>query len=112
MPIPVRTPRVNNNDDSVKLSHVFPEIGSRIRQGDPIADVETDKATFTVESEHEGFLLAVNAKVGDIIDVGSILAWIGAAPDEPVDAEHSESAAANNSSPEPTLKALLLLKHF
>jgi pyruvate/2-oxoglutarate dehydrogenase complex dihydrolipoamide acyltransferase (E2) component len=111
MPTAVRTPRVNNNDDVVKLSHVFPDVGSLIRPGDPLADVETDKATFTVESEIEGYLLAVNAKLGDMVPVGSVLAWIGATPDEAVRQENGDAPVPVGEKA-PTLKALLLLKQY
>ena len=45
MPTPIYTPRINNNDDTVRLAAVLVEIGSWIRAGDPIIDVETDKAS-------------------------------------------------------------------
>ena len=111
MPTAVRTPRVNNNDDLVKLSHVFPEVGSRIRAGDPLADVETEKATFTVESEIDGYLLAVNANLGEMVPVGSVLAWIGATPDEALSHENGRADLAVKEK-RPTLKALLLLKQY
>lgn len=111
MPKPVRTPRVNNNDDTVKLSHLFADVGAMIRAGDPLADVETEKATFTVESEFDGYVLAVNGQLGDMVPVGSVLAWIGSTPDEPLEAEMPRPEAAPGRK-EPTLKALLLLKHY
>jgi pyruvate/2-oxoglutarate dehydrogenase complex dihydrolipoamide acyltransferase (E2) component len=109
MPQAIRTPRVNNNDDVVKLSHVFVEIGAKVRTGDPLLDVETDKATFTLESELDGYLLAVNADVGDMIPVGSVVAWLGSTPDE-VLLEAACGEAAPAAAKEPSLKALLLLK--
>jgi pyruvate/2-oxoglutarate dehydrogenase complex dihydrolipoamide acyltransferase (E2) component len=105
----VRAPRVNNNDDAVKLSHVFAEIGAAVRIGDPLVDVETDKATFTVESEVEGYLLAIGAVLGDMVPVGGVLAWIGSAPNEPL-ADAPPSNGATGQSPRPTLKARLLLQ--
>lgn len=110
MPTPIHTPRINNNDDQVRLAKVLVAIGAAVKPGDPILDVETDKATFTVESGQDGFLLAVNGKEGDMVEVGSILAWIGMSPDEIV-----EPITKNGLSPqtrEPTLKALLLLKQY
>lgn len=110
MPTPIYTPRINNNDDTVRLAAVLIEIGSRVRAGDPIIDVETDKATFTVESASDGYLLAVRGAKGDTLQVGSILAWIGATADESVTPEAAAPDKLEESSAEPTLKALLLLK--
>jgi pyruvate dehydrogenase E2 component (dihydrolipoamide acetyltransferase) len=109
MPTPIYTPRINNNDDTVKLAAVLVPIGSRIKSGDPIIDVETDKATFTVESAIDGYLLAVNGETGDTLEVGSILGWIGATADEQVVSEKVAATTAENGSG-PSLKALLLLK--
>src|SRR3954454_21336609 len=99
----VRAPRVNNNDDVVKLSHLYVDRGAKIRSGDPLAEVETEKATFTVESEHDGYVLAVNGGLGDMIDVGSVLVWLGETPDETVD-DGPRPAAAADRGREPTLK--------
>ena len=109
MPTPIYTPRINNNDDTVWLAAVLVKIGSQIRAGDPIIDVETDKATFTVESIVDGYLLAVNGATGDTLEVGSILGWIGATADEPIVTEQAATGASEESGG-PTLKALLLLK--
>src|SRR3954453_18752731 len=120
----VRTPRVNNNDDVVKLSHIYVDRGAKIHSGDPLADVETEKATFTVESEHDGYVLAVNGGLGEMLSVGSVLVWLGDAPDEAVETQKGESPQTEGmpaGSPAwraesslygegPSLMALLLLK--
>jgi pyruvate/2-oxoglutarate dehydrogenase complex dihydrolipoamide acyltransferase (E2) component len=110
MPTPIYTPRINNNDDTVRLGAVLVQIGSRIKTGDPIIDVETDKATFTVESAIDGYLLAVNGATGDTLEVGSILGWIGATADEQIITEKAAAGAAEQNGAGPSLKALLLLK--
>jgi pyruvate/2-oxoglutarate dehydrogenase complex dihydrolipoamide acyltransferase (E2) component len=112
MPTPIHAPRVNNNDDTVRLSAILADIGSALRVGDPIADVETDKATFTVESPEAGYLLAVNGKLGDVLAVGSVLAWVGASPDEAPPGISEPSPAAHAPDSAPTLKALLMLKQY
>ena len=110
MPTPIYTPRINNNDDTVRLAAVLVEIGSPVRAGDPIIDVETDKATFTVESATDGYLLKVSGAKGDTLQVGSILGWIGTTADEPVTAEPTALDTAEEAVAAPTLKALLLLR--
>jgi pyruvate/2-oxoglutarate dehydrogenase complex dihydrolipoamide acyltransferase (E2) component len=111
MPVILYTPRVNNNDDSVRFVHEYVPVGTFVKRGDPVADVETDKATFTVEAEQDGYVLAYNAKKGDTIDVGSVLAYLGSSADEklPVNGRQPVPEAANTS---PSLKAAILLaKH-
>jgi pyruvate/2-oxoglutarate dehydrogenase complex dihydrolipoamide acyltransferase (E2) component len=115
MPVPVYTPRINNNDDAVRLAAVLVPVGAKVREGDPIIDVETDKATFTVESPTEGYLLNVGAQVGEMVQVGSVLAWLGASADEAIEAPGGRADGAGSAGGavgEPTLKALLLLKQY
>jgi pyruvate/2-oxoglutarate dehydrogenase complex dihydrolipoamide acyltransferase (E2) component len=103
---------VNNNDDVVKLSHLYVERGTKIRTGDPVAEVETDKATFTVESERDGYVLAVNGGLGEMVAVGSVLVWMGDTPEEALEDAARPARVEAVEHREPTLKALLLLKHY
>lgn len=116
MPVPIYTPRLNNNDDFVRLTHLFVSPGTFVRRGDPVADVETDKAGFTVEMEQDGYVLGFSSQVGETIEVGSVLAWIGATADEkiPVDAGKSTKVAVSGdgTSKSPTLKAAVLLAQY
>lgn len=111
MPSPLYTPRVNNNDDSVRLTTFLVTPGTSVKQGDPVADVETDKASFTVEADQDGYLLAFCFETGETIAVGSVLAWIGASADEAVPAAQSSTGSALGAATNgtPTLKAAILL---
>ena len=64
MAFPLLTPRVNNNDDVVRLTKLWVDKGASIRRGLPVADIETDKSVFTIEAEQEGYLLGFMAKEG------------------------------------------------
>jgi pyruvate dehydrogenase E2 component (dihydrolipoamide acetyltransferase) len=108
MPIAIHTPRVNNNDDYVRFSQTFVSAGTAVRAGDPIAEIETDKATFTVEAERDGYLLGFVQPPGEMIAVGSVLGWLGDSPDEPIPADEA-AGSGPIASAEPTLKATLLL---
>ena len=110
MAVALHTPRINNNDDFVRVSHLYVEPGAQIRRGDPLADLETDKATFTVEAEQDGYLLAFCGQIGNSVAVGSILAWIGESAGEALPAEATPAAAVvPQAAGPPTVKAALLL---
>lgn len=111
MPAAIHTPRVNNNDDFVRFSRTFVEAGAAVKTGDPVAEIETDKATFTVESERDGYLLGFVQPLGEMIAVGSVLGWIGDLPGETIPNGHA-AAAVPVTGAEPTLKAALLLAKF
>src|SRR3954447_2540610 len=92
MAFPVCVPRINNNDDTVRLNGFVVQAGTRVSKGDPLADVETDKASFTVEAEQEGYVLALHGNPGDVVEVGTILAWLGMnADDKPPQSDNPKS---------------------
>ena len=111
MPLPLHTPRVNNNDDVVRLIRIHVKAGDAVDAGDIVAEVETEKASYTVEAEQSGFVLAVIPKLEAMIEVGSVLMWIGATPDEPIPAVQ-HAVASGGSTAEPTVKAAQLLAKY
>ncbi len=50
--------------------------GDTISQGEPLVDIETDKAVVEIESPASGVLAGVCARVGDVVPVGRTIAWI------------------------------------
>ncbi len=112
MPTPLHTPRVNNNDDTVRLVKLLVRPGDRVHAGQLVAEVETDKANFTVESDRDGYVLAIDKGINDTIDVGSVLLWLGASADEQAPVAPVEAGASPRPAPgrgRPTLKAAQLL---
>ena len=103
MPTPLRTPRVNNNDDTVRLLRVFVKPGDPVNTGDIVAEVETDKASFTVEAEQPGFVLAVVPEPAQTIEVGIVLMWLGASADESLPVASPVAAGEVREASEPTV---------
>ncbi|WP_370019510.1 2-oxo acid dehydrogenase subunit E2 [Planotetraspora sp. GP83] len=52
----IRVPKLNNNDTSYVLIEWLVEDGQQIKAGDPVAVLETSKATEELVSEEDGFL--------------------------------------------------------
>ena len=50
--------------------------GDSVVKGEPLMEVETDKATVEVEAPASGFLGGILAQKGDVIPVGNTIAWI------------------------------------
>jgi pyruvate dehydrogenase E2 component (dihydrolipoyllysine-residue acetyltransferase) len=50
--------------------------GDSISQGEPLLDIETDKAVVEIESPASGILAGVRAREGDVVPVGQTIAWI------------------------------------
>jgi pyruvate dehydrogenase E2 component (dihydrolipoamide acetyltransferase) len=50
--------------------------GDSVAKGEPLLEIETDKAVLEVESPADGVLAGVDAHAGDVVAVGKIIAWI------------------------------------
>lgn len=69
------------------------KVGDNVKNGDLLAEIETDKATMDFESPHEGVLLHLGVAEGDALAVGKLLAIIGK-EGEDISAHLSGKAAA------------------
>jgi pyruvate dehydrogenase E2 component (dihydrolipoamide acetyltransferase) len=115
MAFPLYVPRLNNNDDTVRLNGFLVQAGGQVRKGQPVADIETDKATFTVEADRDGYVLAWQAQPGGVVEVGTVLGWLGDTATEPVPAPIETPRVPQNERrvlADPTLKASILLSQF
>jgi pyruvate dehydrogenase E2 component (dihydrolipoamide acetyltransferase) len=50
--------------------------GDQVAKGEPLLEVETDKAVVEVESPGDGILSSVSAREGAVIPVGQTIAWL------------------------------------
>src|SRR5215510_13081469 len=66
--------------------------GDAIRKGEILLEVETDKAVVEIEASADGVLGGVRSRAGDVVPVGTTIAWI-LAPGEQVPAETAAPAA-------------------
>ncbi len=58
-------------------------IGDTIAVGEPLADVEAEKALATVDAVQAGILLAIYCPAGAVVAEGTPLGWVGPAEEEP-----------------------------
>jgi pyruvate dehydrogenase E2 component (dihydrolipoamide acetyltransferase) len=57
--------------------------GEAVAKGEPLLDVETDKAVVEVEAQADGILAGLKAREGDVIPVGQTIGWIVAPGEKP-----------------------------
>lgn len=74
----INVPRLSDTMTEGKVAKWNFKVGDSIKEGDIIAEIETDKATQDFESEFKGTLLYVGVEEGGSAPVDSILAIIGA----------------------------------
>jgi pyruvate dehydrogenase E2 component (dihydrolipoamide acetyltransferase) len=73
----VRMPKLSDTMTEGVVAKWHKKIGDKVKSGDLLADIETDKATMEFESFVEGVLLHVGVPEGGTAPVDSILAVLG-----------------------------------
>src|ERR1700682_922851 len=68
--------------------------GERVTKGEPLLEIETDKAGVDVETPADGILAGVRAVAGADIPVGQTIAWIVAPGEKPPSEDESSDAPA------------------
>lgn len=91
----IRMPEVLANVTEAAIARWLVAPGDTVTIGQPLADVETDKAVVEYAAEIDGTILQLLAAEGDSIEVGAPIAVIGAAGETPAvpDAAAPVSAA-------------------
>lgn len=73
----ITMPRLSDTMTEGKVAKWHKKIGDQVKEGDILAEIETDKAVQDFESEIEGTLLYVGVEKGGAAAVDSVLAIIG-----------------------------------
>jgi pyruvate dehydrogenase E2 component (dihydrolipoamide acetyltransferase) len=73
----IRMPRLSDTMTEGVIAEWHKKVGDKVKPGDVLADVETDKATMELESYNEGTLLYIGVEKGSAVKIDGILAVIG-----------------------------------
>ena len=61
-----------------RVARWLKEVGDAIERGEPIVEVETDKATIEMEATQSGTLAEIVADEGAEVPVGNVIAYLDA----------------------------------
>lgn len=78
------------------------KVGDKVKSGDILAEVETDKATMDLESYEEGTLLYIGVEKGASVPVDGVLAVIGAEGEDYKALLNGSSGGSQQSAPAPS----------
>lgn len=73
----VLMPKMSDTMTEGKIAKWHKKVGDKVKSGELLADIETDKATMEYESYNTGTLLYIGAKVNETIKVDEVLAIVG-----------------------------------
>jgi pyruvate dehydrogenase E2 component (dihydrolipoamide acetyltransferase) len=83
MPISVVMPALEMAQETGKLISWLKKEGDIVAKGEPLLEVETDKAVMEIESPGDGVLAGVKVQPGAEVPVGRTIAWIVRPGEEP-----------------------------
>jgi pyruvate dehydrogenase E2 component (dihydrolipoamide acetyltransferase) len=72
-------PRLSDSMEEGTILKWLVEAGGQVKKGEPLVEIETDKANMTYDAETDGTLIEVLAKEGDTLAVGKPIARLGEA---------------------------------
>jgi pyruvate dehydrogenase E2 component (dihydrolipoamide acetyltransferase) len=105
-------PRLSDSMEEGTIIRWLKSSGEEVRLGEPIAEIETDKATMTYEADAAGFLQIVAAE-GDTLGIGAVIAHLlgssadaAAAPEPEALAVAAEATAPPAPAPAPAPAAV------
>src|ERR1700692_4288683 len=76
MAISVVMPALEMAQETGKLISWLKKEGDSVAKGEPLLEVETDKAVMEIESPGDGVLAGVKVQPGAEVPVGQTIAWI------------------------------------
>ena len=115
----INMPRLSDTMEEGTLAKWFKKVGDTVKEGEILAEIETDKATMEFESFYDGVLLHIGIDEGSTAPVDSIIAIIGskgediskiinndtpAVKEEPTPAVKEEPTPAVKEEPTPAVK--------
>ncbi|MXN90889.1 pyruvate dehydrogenase complex dihydrolipoamide acetyltransferase [Flavobacterium sp. Sd200] len=102
----VTMPRLSDTMTDGTVATWLKKVGDTVKEGDILAEIETDKATMEFESFNAGTLLSIGVKEGETAPVDSLLAIIGPAGTDVsgITAESAKGGAAPVAESKPEAK--------
>ncbi|GAA5439042.1 dihydrolipoyllysine-residue acetyltransferase [Deinococcus caeni] len=95
----LKLPDVGDNIEQGTVVTVLVKPGDTVNEGQPVIEIETDKAVVEVPAEAAGTVEAVNVTVGDTVKVGGVIATLGggaSTPAAPASAPVDETDTASS----------------
>jgi len=99
MAISIIMPALEMAQESGKLLAWRKKEGERVAKGEPLIEIETDKAVVEIEAPGDGLLAGVKAREGEVVPVGQTIAWL-LQPGESVPVEQATAQSGRRSTAE------------
>jgi pyruvate dehydrogenase E2 component (dihydrolipoamide acetyltransferase) len=105
VPIEVTMPKLSPTMESGVITQWMVKVGDQVKEGDILADVETDKATMQMTAYDEGVVAHLDHEVGDEVALGDrvlVLAKKGEDPKQVADSLGGKAASTGDKGGKPS----------
>jgi pyruvate dehydrogenase E2 component (dihydrolipoamide acetyltransferase) len=75
----VTMPRLSDSMEEGTVLKWLVDEGAEVKRGEPLVEIETDKANMTYDADADGTLIEIVAQEGDTLAIGEVIARIGEA---------------------------------
>jgi pyruvate dehydrogenase E2 component (dihydrolipoamide acetyltransferase) len=97
----VTMPRLSDSMEEGTILKWIVEEGGEVKRGEPLVEIETDKANMTYEADTSGTLIEVVAGEGDTLAIGEVIARIGEEGEKPSGKSEGDKDSENEADEEP-----------
>ncbi|MFN3783586.1 MAG: 2-oxo acid dehydrogenase subunit E2 [Spirosomataceae bacterium] len=102
----IRMPKMSDTMEEGVIAAWNVKVGDKVKSGDILAEVETDKATMDMESYEEGTILYIGVEKGQAVPIDAIIAVIGKDGEDYAHLLGGSTAAATTPSVETTAQVV------
>lgn len=74
--VPIEMPKLGYDMESGRITRWLKKVGDRVKRGDVIAEVETDKTTVEMEATADGVLVEIVGAADEDVPVGAPIAYL------------------------------------
>src|SRR3954447_8817222 len=78
----VTMPRLSDSMEEGTILKWIVEEGGEVKRGEPLCEIETDKANMTYEADTDGVLIEIVVPEGETVELGEVIARIGSADEQ------------------------------
>jgi pyruvate dehydrogenase E2 component (dihydrolipoamide acetyltransferase) len=78
----VTMPRLSDSMEEGTILNWIVQEGGAVKRGEPLVEIETDKANMTYEADTDGVLIEILVPEGETVELGAVIARVGEAGEQ------------------------------
>jgi pyruvate dehydrogenase E2 component (dihydrolipoamide acetyltransferase) len=95
----LKVPKLGMDMEEANILRWLVEEGAEVEKGDPVIEIDTDKVSYEVEANADGFIRGLRGEEGQTVPVGATLAFIAAPGEEWTEPDTGDGASDGAASP-------------